>query len=391
MVAAPPEPAPTHSLLLPAHAGHVTHVWRIEDIMQTDFFTRAQGQKMDGPRFSAFGFDWCLRIVPRTYCEALSVHACLLSPYAEIAVSLSVTIGKTTRHSEPATVSTFQIYDDQYGGYTCPPPLVGFEAFATHSELHARRDEYFPDEAMELTAVLYDCDLERRRQLMSTVSVPPPELSAAWGGLLESGDLFDVTLMCAGEEMKAHALVLSLRSPVFKTLLDAAGPWAAAGTPGAPRSVSVPPDIEPDTLRRLLHFLYTDQLTAGLSAEELQHLVHAADHYGVPRLLAHCLDALVGSLTAETVAFTLTLAHQHSAVNLRRVALAWIAPRAAEVTATAGWKHLVTSGVGNVLMQALVSTMAASKPPCDEEFAAFEANALGDGAAASQEAKKRRM
>ena len=44
---------------------------------------------------------------------------------------------------------------------------------------------------------------------------------------------------------------------------------------------------------------------------QAQHLLHAADHYELPRLLAICCAALRASLTVENAALTLTLADQH--------------------------------------------------------------------------------
>jgi speckle-type POZ protein len=60
-------------------------------------------------------------------------------------------------------------------------------------------------------------------------------------------------------------------------------------------------------MRSLLEFLYTDAV-ALRSAEEAQHVLNAADHYGMPALVAICEGALCANLSVDNAAFTLTLA-----------------------------------------------------------------------------------
>ena len=67
------------------------------------------------------------------------------------------------------------------------------------------------------------------------VSVPPHGLSAALGGLLTSGRDADVTLACEdGEQVAAHAVILSARSTVLAALLQHAAMRDAVSSRGAP-------------------------------------------------------------------------------------------------------------------------------------------------------------
>lgn len=89
--------------------------------------------------------------------------------------------------------------------------------------------------------------------------------AADLGALLESGDSSDVTLLCGGERLRAHTLILSARSPVFRAGLR--GPLACSLD-----AVPVPDFIQPAIMRRVLRFIYTDELQPA-SAEEAQHLL----------------------------------------------------------------------------------------------------------------------
>jgi hypothetical protein len=82
---------------------------------------------------------------------------------------------------------------------------------------------------------------------VNPIFVPAPSLSAGLSALLASGKDADVTLLCAGERLAAHALLLCTRSPVFAAQLQE-GPMQADAS-----AVPVPaPDITPHTLHRLL-------------------------------------------------------------------------------------------------------------------------------------------
>lgn len=104
------------------------------------------------------------------------------------------------------------------------------------------------------------------RQPVEIAGVPPPPPSAALpsqlGSLLSTGDGADCALMCDSEHFPAHALILSLRSPVFRAQLD--GPLAVADRTAVP----VPKEIEPAVLRQLLEHVYTDQMPNFADANE---------------------------------------------------------------------------------------------------------------------------
>lgn len=195
------------------------------------------------------------------------------------------------------------------------------------------------------------------RQVVSPVRVlpasptPPPDktLLSQLQELHRSGAGADVTLQCSdGELLPAHAWLLSLRSPVFAAQLS--GPLAVKS-----RVLPVPDDIQSTIMRRVLHFIYADELTVA-SPEEGQHLLNAADHYALPGLLSIAERALCNSLTVDAAAFILTLAEQHGAVALKQTALSFVAAHGIAVMDTPGWEHLRASCPE--LVEAVMRTMA---------------------------------
>ncbi|KAK4762619.1 hypothetical protein SAY86_008387 [Trapa natans] len=161
-----------------------------------------------------------------------------------------------------------------------------------------------------------------------SISVPPSNLGQHLGKLLESGKGSDVTFKVNGEVFPAHKSVLAARSPVFRAQLY--GPMKEQNT----RHIRVE-DIEAPVFKALLHFMYWDELPdmeelTGLESKcaftlMSQHLLAAADRYGLERLRILCEVNLCQDVAINTVATTLALAEQHHCSQLKSVCLRFVA------------------------------------------------------------------
>jgi len=88
-------------------------------------------------------------------------------------------------------------------------------------------------------------------------------------------------------------------------------------------------------LQALLHVIYWDSLPdmqelTGLSSKwattlMAQHLLAAADRYGLERLRLMCEASLCDDVAINTVATTLALAEQHHCFQLKAVCLKFVA------------------------------------------------------------------
>ncbi|CAL5025345.1 unnamed protein product [Urochloa decumbens] len=173
---------------------------------------------------------------------------------------------------------------------------------------------------------------------------PPPELPGHLCRALRDGRGADVTFDVAGREFRAHRAVLAARSPVFNAEL--LGPMATVDKDAAVRVVGV----EPAIFEMLLHFVYTESLPAGgfdgYGTAVTQHLLVAADRYGLERLKLMCAEKLCKTIDVATVTTTLALADQHHCQELKNACVAFMAstPKVLRaVVATDGFKHLMAS------------------------------------------------
>ncbi|XP_059660529.1 BTB/POZ and MATH domain-containing protein 1-like [Cornus florida] len=180
------------------------------------------------------------------------------------------------------------------------------------------------------------------------IPVPPSDIGQHFGQLLENGKGIDVKFEVNGETFAAHKLVLAARSPVFKAQLF--GPMKDQNT----QCIKIE-DMEAPVFKALLHVIYWDTLPdmeelTGLNSKWAstwmsQHLLAAADRYGLERLRLLCEAILCDDVAINTVATTLALAEQHHCLQLKSVCLKFVAmpENLRAVMQTDGFEYLKVS------------------------------------------------
>ncbi|CAL5049201.1 unnamed protein product [Urochloa decumbens] len=172
------------------------------------------------------------------------------------------------------------------------------------------------------------------------------------GELLRKGTGSDVTLVVSGESFAAHKAILASRSPVF--MAQFFGHMKEARL----HRVEIK-DMEAAVFRAMLRFIYTDMVPELDQPEDgvimAQHLLAAADMYGIDRLKLMCEDRLCDGTDVETAATALGLAEQHGCSKLKARCLELIAANLDAVIETEGYKHLMESSplVMNDLIRAV--------------------------------------
>jgi speckle-type POZ protein len=107
-------------------------------------------------------------------------------------------------------------------------------------------------------------------------------------------------------------------------------------------------DVEPRVFKAMLHFIYNDSLPEIDEDGEVgmaQHLLVAADQYGLQRLKVMCEAMLLKHVDASAVATTLTLAEQHGCEGLKEGCFRFMRTPGVmkAVMASEGFQHLRTS------------------------------------------------
>ncbi|GBM61696.1 Speckle-type POZ protein B [Araneus ventricosus] len=155
---------------------------------------------------------------------------------------------------------------------------------------------------------------------MDEVALTEPEMTSnvsssfteAIKSLLEEGTLSDVSLRTDSKSFPAHKCILSARSPVFKAMFN--GDMKEKTS----KFVEIP-DLDEDTLRELLSYIYTDMVTE-LEWRGATDLYRAADKYELLDLKRRCSIFLKSDLSVSSVCTVLVLADLHHDQELRETA-----------------------------------------------------------------------
>lgn len=160
----------------------------------------------------------------------------------------------------------------------------------------------------------------------------PATLSRDLASSLECDELSDVGIKCGGQTFRANKLLLAARSPVLNGILKG-GIEASSG------EITIE-DMEPEVLKQMLRFIYTDDCEEGAIEAMADHLLVAACRYQLGRLQVLCEVQLSKSLTAENAADRLALADRNDADQLREDAVHYMSANIAAVRKSEGYQQL---------------------------------------------------
>ncbi|KAL6843964.1 hypothetical protein ACP4OV_025637 [Aristida adscensionis] len=293
------------------------------------------GNFVSSSTFDVGGRDWNIRFFPdgaKTEDQAVyaSAFLYLLEGKADVRVKFSLSfLGKDDEVSEERKEThNFEAVDKDWG-------WCKFIEKSKLQELSRLNGDCFTIRC-DLTVIK-----DPRMEDASTIEVPQTNLHQHLERMLKDRKGTDVTFIVDGQSFHCHRCVLAARSPVFEAELF--GPLKRQ-----PREHIKIDDMEPSIFQAFLYFLYTDSLPEHCNADEnvvTQHLLVAADRYGVDRLRLICEAKLYHGIDVQTVATTLALAEQHHCLQLKEVCLRFIASqnRLAAVMDTDGFKHLLAS------------------------------------------------
>uniref|UniRef100_A0A8R7TSR4 BTB domain-containing protein n=1 Tax=Triticum urartu TaxID=4572 RepID=A0A8R7TSR4_TRIUA len=227
--------------------------------------------------------------------------------------------------------------------HTFSPPTYdfGYRKFVEKSRLLKSSSSKANNGYFIIRCVLTVIREPRTEVKRNILVVPQPNLQDHLHQMWKEGQGADVTFSVSGQLFSAHRYLLAARSPVFKAEL---GPMKES----AAESIKIY-DVEPPIFEALLHFIYTDSLQDDGDnkdeTEKMQHLLVAADRYGLERLRIMCEDRLCDSIEVETVATMLVLAEQHHCGDLKKACIEFMTSqnRLGNIVATDGFKHLMAS------------------------------------------------
>ncbi|KAK6929398.1 BTB/POZ domain [Dillenia turbinata] len=325
------------------------------------------GKYISSDIFTVGGYDWAIYFYPdgknpedsSTY---VSVFIALASDGTDVRALFELTLldqsgkGKHKVHSHFDRALESGPYSLKYRG-----SMWGYKRFFKRSSLES--SDYLKDDclAMHCTVGVVRTRVEGPKQY--TISLPPSDMGQNIKYLLDSEVACDIVFQVGDETFKAHKLILAARSPVFRAQF-----FGLVGNPNMDKVVAE--DVEPSIFKAMLLFIYSDklpdvhELTGSMSICSstimVQHLLAAADRYGLDRLKLLCEAKLCEDVTVDTVATTLALAELHRCSQLKTICLRFAATpeNLGAVMQSEGFKYLEESCPS--LLSELLGTIASA-------------------------------
>ena len=164
----------------------------------------------------------------------------------------------------------------------------------------------------------------------------------------------DVTLVADGKEFKAHKVVLASQSQFYKTRFSSR--WTDPRTIGYTGDRVEMTDVPAVIMEAILSYMYTGKVAnVGKIAYQL---LPVAEEYGLVGLREMCEEALIKSLTSNTVISMLIHAAAHNAPDLKKACMEFIVSNTASVRQSEWWGKLKETQAYRDLWMELLENIA---------------------------------
>ncbi|XP_042475061.1 BTB/POZ and MATH domain-containing protein 3-like [Macadamia integrifolia] len=321
------------------------------------------GKYISSDTFTVGGYQWAIYFYPdgknpEDSSMYVSVFVALASEGTEVRALFELTLldqsgkGKHKVHSHFDRALESGPYTLKYRG-----SMWGYKRFFRRTTLET--SDYLKDDclAMHCTVGVVRTHIEGPKNY--DISIPSSDMGQNLKELLASGIGFDITFEVGDEMFKAHKLILAARSPVFHAQF-----FGLIGNPNMEKVMVE--DVEPSIFKAMLLFMYSDELpdvrelsgsiSMCSSTIMVQHLLAAADRFGLERLKLSCEAKLCEEVTVDTVATTLALAEQHQCSQLKTICLKFAAGNLGGFMQSEGFGYLEESCPS--LLSELLATIA---------------------------------
>ncbi|KAK1626005.1 hypothetical protein QYE76_000320 [Lolium multiflorum] len=277
------------------------------------------------------GHRWCILYYPhgRSPDDAGFISLHLSSEHGVKRTNFEFSFVDETKKQEPARIHAGRRVPI-YGCYS-----AGYGRFVKRDALE--KSKHLKDDSFTIR-----CDVVVAQEDVTSpcVEVPPSNMKRNFTDLLLAGEGADV---------------------VFRSTATLSPPTAASSLPGLPSSKPMKEgsmgtvvqidDMDATVFKAMLVFIYGDSMPAEEGGDDgdgvvlLQHLLVAADMYGIPRLSAMCEKKLCEHIGVSTAMSILALADHHGCHGLKEACFEFLScpVNLRAVVAMDGFDHLCGS------------------------------------------------
>lgn len=206
----------------------------------------------------------------------------------------------------------------------------GVECFIDQETLLDKKNKLLPDD--KLTIYCEITTLSDHLMDYTTTTTPECSLSVDLGVALATQEFSDVILSVNNLSFRAHKVILSARSPVFRAMFN-------YEKTGSTTNEVIITDMLTEVLEEMLNYIYTGQVPEFETPLAIG-LLAAADKYKLKNLKITCEKQISNNLSAENATEIYIFADLHDAKQLKTRAKEFIISHAKDVIITNEWKAM---------------------------------------------------
>jgi len=299
--------------------GKTTFVWQVKNFSARP---EQKGQFITSDSFSVIAPNgvvtkWVLQLFPRDITSAEDGNFSVILKLLETKARASYKILISDKNGKG-----LYVLDNSYGRIFKHEPKL---AWVRRCSRDALSKWWLFDDVLTLVCEItvletfYDIQQNHRLQMME-------DLEKAY----KEKDFYDVTVNCKEGSFACNKLMLTARSPVFKSMFQ-------HDTKENKTNVVNLQDIEPKILEEMLRYIHTGETTN--IRHTAKKLLAAADFYQLDQLKTSCQEILSETLDAENSIELLILGDLYSAPKLRKNALKFVSENMTAVSSSCDWKE----------------------------------------------------
>lgn len=275
------------------------------------------GERIMTPRFELFGRGWCVQInLGGETQESAGFVSLFLRPDPPADSAVAIHLGFAI-FAGPSAEPDSLVWSEQ------TTPIVrsgwGWSKTILREVLVRRCSE---DDVALIRLTIRAPDRSPVSFRYDTLDTPPQStVLRDLASLLESGAGSDVVIRCGSTDFRAHRWMLCARSSVMKAMF--AENRFKEGSPASSSEPVVVKDIEPDTMRQLLSYLYSGSVASSVASfGQWVSLLFASDRFDVKDLFALAEHRIARLLTSKNAVECLAIASRlPSATRLKNSTL----------------------------------------------------------------------
>jgi len=187
----------------------------------------------------------------------------------------------------------------------------------------------------DLVAVMDEAGMAK--VMKEAASDAQQDLARGVAAMAKSDDFSDFTIICQGQEIKCHKMVLAVMSEVFKTA------FTSKITEVQENRLEIE-DASPESVKGMVSHMYTGSIPTNIG-DIVAEMLHLAEKYKVGSLKKACENCLRHDLAVENAVNTIILVDRYKcSPQLRAKVLKFFHENGSAILQTSDWTTALESG-----------------------------------------------